>query len=219
MNVSELGLHYDERGLIPAVVQDADTGKVLMLAYMNAESLKISLEEGRTCFFSRSRQTLWRKGETSGNVQQIVSISADCDQDTLLIQVHPAGPACHTGAESCFFHAVSGETEESFSLEELEKLIRGRKQTPQEGSYTSYLFGKGKEKILKKIGEESTEVVVAAMRDSREETVYELADLAYHALVLMAQMEIPVEQVRQELKRRHVVDHKVKQETASAGKD
>ena len=205
-------LKFDEKGLIPAIVQDAATGAVLTLAYMNKESLEITLKEGYTCFFSRSRQKLWRKGETSGNVQKVVRITADCDGDALLVEVTPAGPACHTGSKSCFFQPVSGEGER-FTLQGLYDLIEDRKQNPKEGSYTNYLFDKGKEKILKKVGEESTEVVVAAMRNSNEETVYELADLCYHSLVLMCHMGISVEDIQNELAKRHVIDKKVKQET------
>ncbi|MGI6192315.1 MAG: bifunctional phosphoribosyl-AMP cyclohydrolase/phosphoribosyl-ATP diphosphatase HisIE [Christensenellales bacterium] len=210
MSISNL--KFDENGLIPAIVQDAATGRVLTLVYMNQESLNITLKEGRTCFFSRSRKTLWRKGETSGNVQKVVRISADCDRDALLVEVEPLGPACHTGEESCFFRRVSGDGER-FDLETLAQLIQNRKEQPKEGSYTSYLFEKGREKILKKVGEECSEVIIAAMKDAKEETVYELADLCYHALVLMAEMGIPLSEVTKELASRHVVDKKVKQET------
>lgn len=205
-------LKYDEKGLIPAVVQDFNTRQVLTVAYMNKESLAISVEEGRTCFFSRSRRELWRKGETSGNVQHIVSITADCDRDALVVEVIKDGPACHLGTESCFNDPVLAGGRERFSLEGLYQLIEGRREEKKEGSYTTYLFEKGKEKILKKVGEECTEVVIAAMKEDREETIYEIADVAYHLLVLMAQEGIRVEDVRQELARRHVVDHKVKQE-------
>jgi len=206
-------LKYDANGLIPAVVQDYFTGRVLMLGYMNAESLRISMEERRTCFYSRSRQALWRKGETSGNVQHIVSITADCDLDALVIEVVKDGPACHTGEESCFFNILfAADAPEKFLLDSLYGLILERKRRMPAGSYTTYLFEKGKEKILKKVGEEATEVVVAAMKDSRAETVNEAADLAYHMLVLLVEMGIPPEEVRQELQRRHVVDHKIKQE-------
>lgn len=207
-------LKFDGKGLIPAVVQDYATGRMLTLAYMNRESLAISLSEGYTCFYSRSRGELWRKGETSGNVQKIVRITADCDLDALLVEVLPAGPACHTGAESCFFNKIfEGKAPEPFSMDALYGLIRERKALLPEGSYTTYLFEKGREKILKKVGEECTEVVVAAMKDSAEETVFEAADLAYHMLVLLANMGIEPRQVREELAKRHVVDHKVKQET------
>ncbi|HIQ62862.1 MAG TPA: bifunctional phosphoribosyl-AMP cyclohydrolase/phosphoribosyl-ATP diphosphatase HisIE [Candidatus Avichristensenella intestinipullorum] len=207
-------LKFGPDGLIPAVVQDFSTGRVLTVAYMNRESLDISLREGRTCFYSRSRRTLWRKGETSGNTQRIARITADCDGDALLVEVLPAGPACHTGAESCFFRPLwSDDTAQRFSMDDLYALLKGRRDTPREGSYTSYLFAKGKEKILKKVGEECTETIIGAMKDSREETVYEIADLAYHVLVLMVEMGLTPDDIRRELASRHVVDHKVKQET------
>ena len=206
-------LKTDDLGLIPAIVQDADTGQVLMMAYMNAESLRITIQEGYTCFYSRSRQTLWRKGETSGNRQRVVSITADCDADTLLIKVRPLGPACHTGNASCFFQPiVPPEEEPPFSIQGLYEMLCGRKSAPKEGSYTSYLFEKGLDKILKKVGEENAEVLIAAKGGDVEETVFELADLAYHALVLMVQMGITPAQLKQELASRHVGDNKVKQE-------
>ncbi len=209
INVNEL--KYNENGLIPAIVTDARTGKVLMLAYMNSESLEITLKEERTCFYSRSRQELWRKGETSGNVQTVVSIATDCDLDTLLISVIPAGPACHTGNESCFFNPVF-EGNEPFTVEGLMELIKGRKTDKKEGSYTTYLFEKGRDKILKKVGEEATEVIIGGKADDKAETIYELADLMYHAMVLMADMNISVDDIRKELASRHVIDKKVKQE-------
>ena len=206
-------LKFDEKGLIPAIVVDAKSKKVLTLAYMNRESLAISMKEQRTCFWSRSRQELWRKGETSGNVQHIVSITADCDRDALVVEVEKEGPACHLGNDSCFSYPVwQSEDLHSFSLEGLYDLLMGRKQDRPEGSYTTYLFEKGIDKILKKVGEESTEVIVAAKGDDKKETIYELADLCYHAMVLMAQMDISVEEVRDELASRHIIDHKVKQE-------
>lgn len=205
-------LKYNADGLIPAIVQDAVTGDVLMLAYMNEQSLNISIAEGYTCFFSRSRQSLWRKGETSGNKQKIVRIKADCDYDTLLVEVIPSGPACHTGEKNCFFNDVEG-TGGRFSLSSLYSLLESRKREMPEGSYTTYLFEKGTEKILKKIGEEASEVIIAAMKGSREETVYETADLAYHTLVLLCEMGISVEEILAELQNRHVVDKKVKQES------
>lgn len=209
-------LKFDEKGLIPAIVTDTETKQVLTLAYMNRESLEISMREGRTCFYSRSRQELWRKGETSGNVQRIVSITADCDGDALLVEVRKDGPACHTGAESCFFQPVfKGEEAEGFTYEALMELLRGRKDSPKEGSYTTYLFEKGLDKILKKIGEETTEVIIAAKDEDRENTIYELADLAYHAMVLMVEAGIPLDALRRELASRHVVDKKVKQEKMS----
>ena len=215
VNESLLGkLKFDEKGLIPAVVVDHTTKQVLTLAYMNRESLKISLTEGHTCFYSRSRQTLWRKGETSGNVQRIVSMIADCDADALVVEVEKAGPACHTGAESCFFQDLARDPDviEPFTLDGLMTLIEGRRTEKKEGSYTTYLFEKGIDKILKKVGEESTEVIVAGKGGDKRETVYEIADLAYHVLVLMAEMGISLEEVRAELASRHVIDKKVKQE-------
>lgn len=206
-------LKFDDRGLIPAIVVDTETKQVLTLAYMNAESLHISMAEGRTCFWSRSRQELWRKGETSGNVQHIVSITADCDRDTLVVEVRKEGPACHTGAESCFFEPVyTGAEPPAFSYEALLEMLRARKENPVEGSYTSYLFEKGTDKILKKIGEESTEVIIAAKDRDVPNTVYELCDLMYHAMVLMLDMGISLDDLRREMASRHVIDHKVKQE-------
>jgi len=206
-------LKFDENGLIPAIVVDSVSKKVLTLAYMNRESLKISMEKGLTCFWSRSRQELWLKGETSGNYQHIVSITADCDGDALQVLVEPEGPACHTGETSCF-HNVLWESDDrhEFSLELLAKLIEGRKTEKKEGSYTTYLFEKGIDKILKKVGEECTEVIIAGKADDHKETVYEIADLCYHVLVLMIQMGIPLEEIHRELASRHVIDKKVKQE-------
>ena len=211
INIDEL--KFDEKGLIPAIVVDAVTKKVLTLAYMNKESLKISMEKGLTCFYSRSRQELWLKGETSGNYQHIVSITADCDKDALTVVVEPDGPACHTGNETCFFNPV-WESEElhEFSYEGLMKLIEGRKNDKKEGSYTTYLFEKGLDKILKKVGEECTEVIIGAKSNDKKETVYEIADLAYHVMVLMIEMGISLEDIHKELASRHVIDHKVKQE-------
>ncbi|MCI8877781.1 MAG: bifunctional phosphoribosyl-AMP cyclohydrolase/phosphoribosyl-ATP diphosphatase HisIE [Oscillospiraceae bacterium] len=207
-------LKFNSHGLIPAVVVDAASKKVLTLAYMNRESLEISMKEGRTCFWSRSRQELWRKGETSGNVQHIVDITADCDRDALVATVNKEGPACHLGTDSCFNDRVYVNEASSapFSLEGLYELLQGRKDTMPEGSYTTYLFQKGIDKILKKVGEESTEVIIAGKAEDRAETIYELADLTYHAMVLMVEMGISVEDVKQELASRHVIDHKVKQE-------
>lgn len=211
LNIDEL--KFDENGLIPAIVVDTETKEVLTLAYMNAESLKISMAEGRTCFWSRSRQELWRKGETSGNVQHIVSITADCDADALVVEVRKDGPACHTGAESCFFQPVyEGEAVPGFQYQDLMDMLRGRKDAPKEGSYTSYLFEKGRDKILKKVGEESTEVIIAAKDNDRANTIYELGDLMYHAMVLMLDMDISLEEIKAEMASRHVIDHKVKQE-------
>lgn len=205
-------LKFDEKGLIPAIVVDDDTGKVLTLAYMNRESLEISLKKKLTCFYSRSRQELWLKGETSGNYQHIQSITADCDQDALVVRVKKDGPACHMGTDSCFTNPVLGQEQEPFSLESLYTLLLERKTQMPEGSYTTYLFQKGLDKILKKVGEESTEVIIAGKAMDKAETIYEIADLAYHVLVLMAQMGIHVSDIRQELAGRHVIDHKVKQE-------
>ena len=206
-------LKFDEKGLIPCVVTDAISGRVLTLAYMSRESLRISMEKGLCCFYSRSRQELWLKGETSGNYQHIVSITADCDYDALTVSVEKDGPACHTGSDSCFFNPVwQSETLRDFSLQSLYELLEGRRRDMPEGSYTSYLFEKGRDKILKKIGEESTEVIIAGKAGDRRETVYEIADLAYHVLVLMVEMGIPVAAIRRELASRHVIDHKIKQE-------
>ncbi|MBQ8837465.1 MAG: bifunctional phosphoribosyl-AMP cyclohydrolase/phosphoribosyl-ATP diphosphatase HisIE [Clostridia bacterium] len=211
LNIDEL--KFDEKGLIPAIVKDAISGKVLTLAYMNKESLKISMEKGLTCFWSRSRQELWLKGETSGNYQHIVSITADCDNDALLVSVEPDGPACHTGSFSCFEKPVwQSEDKHDFSLDGLMKLIEGRKTDKKEGSYTTYLFEKGLDKILKKVGEESTEVIIAAKAEDKAETVYEISDLAYHVMVLMVEAGISLEDIHRELASRHVIDHKVKQE-------
>ena len=206
-------LKFDEKGLIPVIVQDHYTKEVLTLAYMNAETLALTIAEKRTVFWSRSRQEIWRKGETSGNTQQVVSITADCDGDALVVEVIKKGPACHTGAESCFFNSVYLSDEvRQFSWQGLYELIRGRKTQPKEGSYTTYLFEKGIEKILKKVGEESTEVIIAGAKKDKEETIYEIADLAYHVLVLMVELGISVEDITQEEEKRHVIDHKVKQE-------
>jgi len=206
-------LKFDENGLIPAIVVDAVSKQVLTLAYMNKESLQISMEKELTCFFSRSRQELWLKGETSGNYQHIVSITADCDGDALVVVVEPEGPACHLGTTSCFENPVfQSEDRHEFSLEGLMGLIMGRKTDKKEGSYTTYLFEKGLDKILKKVGEESTEVIIAAKAEDKAETIYEIADLAYHVMVLMAEAGISLEEIHKELASRHVIDHKVKQE-------
>lgn len=211
LNIEEL--KFDEKGLIPAIVVDSVTKQVLTLAYMNKESLRISMEKELTCFYSRSRQELWLKGETSGNYQHIVSITADCDGDALVVVVEPEGPACHKGTVSCFHNPVfQSEDRHEFSLQGLMDLIMGRKIDKKEGSYTTYLFKKGLDKILKKVGEESTEVIIAAKAEDEAETIYEIADLAYHVMVLMAQTGISLEQIHKELASRHVIDHKVKQE-------
>ena len=206
-------LKFDEKGLIPAIVVDAWTKKVLTLAYMNRESLEISLEKGLTCFYSRSRQELWLKGETSGNYQHIVSITADCDNDALVVVVEKDGPACHTGTDSCFTKEVyQSDEKHEFTVNGLYELLEGRKNDMPEGSYTTYLFSKGTDKILKKIGEECTEVIIAGKADDKAETVYEIADLMYHTMVLMVNMGIFVEDIQRELASRHIIDHKVKQE-------
>ena len=209
-------LKFDEKGLIPAIVVDDETGKVLTLAYMNRESLAISMEKKLTCFWSRSRQELWLKGETSGNYQHIVSITADCDGDALEVRVKKDGPACHTGEESCFHNPVLGENKEKFKLEGLYQLLQSRKRELPEGSYTTYLFQKGLDKILKKIGEESTEVIIAAKDNDPKETIYEISDLVYHVMVMMIEQGISLEDIRRELASRHVIDHKVKQEKSRA---
>ncbi len=205
-------LKYNSDGLIPAIVQDHYSKKVLMLAYMNAESLDITIKEGKTCFWSRSRKCLWRKGETSGNTQQVVSIRTDCDKDTLLIDVIKNGPACHTGSETCFFEDIVAPETEEFSYEGLYEMLVGRKVNKKEGSYTTYLFEKGIDKILKKVGEECTEVIIGAKGGDKAETVYEIADLLYHITVMMIEMGISLDEVTAELAKRHIVDHKVKQE-------
>lgn len=211
INIDEL--KFDEKGLIPAIVVDSVTKQVLTLAYMNRESLKISMEKELTCFYSRSRNELWLKGETSGNYQHIVSITADCDKDALTVVVEPDGPACHLGTKSCFENPVfQSEKLNEFSLETLVKLIEGRKTDKKEGSYTTYLFQKGLDKILKKVGEESTEVIIAAKAKDKNETIYEIADLTYHLLVLMIEAGITLEDIHKELASRHVIDTKVKQE-------
>ena len=211
LNIDEL--KFDEKGLIPAIVVDSVSGRVLTLAYMNRESLQISMEKELTCFFSRSRQELWLKGETSGNYQHIVSITADCDHDALVVVVEPDGPACHLGTDSCFEYPVyESDERQQFTLQGLYGLLQGRKAEMPQGSYTTYLFEKGLDKILKKVGEESTEVIIAGKAEDKAETIYEIADLAYHVMVLMVQMGISVEDVHKELASRHVIDHKVKQE-------
>ncbi len=211
VNIDEL--RFDEKGLIPAVVVDTYSKKVLTVAYMNQESLAISMKEGRTCFWSRSRQELWRKGETSGNVQHIVSITADCDRDALTVEVVKEGPACHLGTESCFSDLVYlNPAYQSFSVDGLMEMLEGRKKEKPEGSYTTYLFEKGLDKILKKVGEECTEVIIAAKAEDRAETIYEIADLTYHVMVLMVEQGISLEDIRKELAKRHIIDHKVKQE-------
>ena len=207
------GLKYDDRGLIPAVVIDTETRRVLMVAYMNEESLRLSMEKGLTCFYSRSRQKLWTKGETSGNFQHIVSITADCDRDTLLVEVRKDGPACHLGTESCFSDVIfEGDEPAAFQYQDLMDMLCGRKENPKEGSYTTYLFEKGLDKILKKVGEETTEVIIAAKDRDRANTIYEIGDLMYHVMVLMIEAGISLNDVKREMASRHVIDKKVKQE-------
>ncbi len=206
-------LKFDAQGLIPAIVVDTESKKVLTLAYMNRESLGISMEKGLTCFYSRSRQTLWLKGETSGNYQHIVSITADCDRDALVVEVRKDGPACHLGTDSCFNDLVyEGEESPAFQYEDLMEMLKGRKASPVEGSYTSYLFGKGLDKILKKVGEETTEVIISAKDQDRANTIYEIGDLMYHVMVLMIEAGISLDDIRKEMAGRHVIDRKVKQE-------
>ena len=213
MEINGVTIKFDEKGLIPAVVQDFYTKEVLTVAYMNEESLGITMDEGYTCFWSRSRQELWRKGETSGNRQKVVTMTADCDADAIVVEVIKDGPACHTGAESCFFNEIwHAEDQNPFSYEKLYDLIKGRKTDPKEGSYTTYLFEKGMDKILKKVGEESTEVIIAAAKEDKAETIYEVADLAYHVMTMMVEAGIELKDVTAELARRHVIDKKKKQE-------
>lgn len=206
-------LKFDDRGLIPAIVVDTETGRVLTLAYMNAQSLRISMEKGLTCFYSRSRQALWLKGETSGNYQHIVSITADCDRDALVVEVRKDGPACHLGTDSCFEEVIyEGEEAPAFRYEDLMQMLKGRREQPKQGSYTTYLFEKGLDKILKKVGEETTEVIIAAKDRDRANTIYEIGDLMYHVMVLMVEAGIDLEDIRREMASRHVIDKKVKQE-------
>ena len=211
--IDTTSLKFDERGLIPAIVIDTETRRVLMLAYMNEESLRLSMEKGLTCFYSRSRQQLWLKGETSGNYQHIVSITADCDRDTLLVEVRKDGPACHLGTESCFSDVIfEGDEPPAFQYEDLMEMLRGRRDNPKEGSYTTYLFQKGLDKMLKKVGEETTEVIIAAKDHDRANTIYEIGDLMYHVMVLMIEAGISLDDVKREMASRHVIDKKVKQE-------
>lgn len=217
INIDEL--KFDENGLIPAIVVDAHSKKVLTLAYMNRESLEISMQKELTCFYSRSRKELWLKGEISGNYQHIVSITADCDNDALTVAVEKDGPACHMGNDTCFTNPVfQSDNRSEFSMDGLYSLLEGRKENMPEGSYTTYLFQKGMDKILKKVGEESTEVIIAGKDNDKKETVYEIADLAYHIMVMMVEMGISVDDVRRELASRHVIDHKVKQEKMASDK-
>ncbi|MBY0223790.1 MULTISPECIES: bifunctional phosphoribosyl-AMP cyclohydrolase/phosphoribosyl-ATP diphosphatase HisIE [Sporosarcina] len=196
-------LKFDDKGLLPAIVQDDRTGEVLMLAYMNKDAIEKTLETNETWFYSRSRQELWNKGATSGNRQQVKRISVDCDQDTLLIQVTPQGPACHTGRKTCFFTKAM-EQEESLRevVYEVIDEIADRKEYPVEGSYTTYLFNEGIDKVLKKVGEESTEVVIGAKNADKEEVSNEIADLIYHTLVLMNILDVDLSDVQQVLRKR-----------------
>jgi len=206
-------LRFDEKGLIPTIVVDAESCAVLMLAYMNEESLRVSMIEGKTCFWSRSQNKLWRKGETSGNIQNILSIKTDCDKDALVVTVNKSGPACHTGSDSCFFEDIycagddssniSTEEAKLFSIDNLHGIIEDRKTIRKPGSYTTYLFDKGMDKMLKKLGEESTEIIIAAKAGDKTNTIYELADFVYHALVLMSEMGITPDEIRKELASRH----------------
>ncbi|MGE7761763.1 bifunctional phosphoribosyl-AMP cyclohydrolase/phosphoribosyl-ATP diphosphatase HisIE [Peribacillus sp. NPDC097895] len=203
-------IKFDEKGLIPAIVQDVRSGEVLTLAYMNKESLELSIEKGETVFFSRSRNELWHKGATSGNTQKIIEMKYDCDQDALVVRVIPAGPACHTGATSCFSESIYENTEARQAvktnvtfLTDLEKLIERRKSEMPEGSYTTYLFDKGVDKILKKVGEEASEVIIAAKNRDAEELSMESADLLYHLFVLLQEQELPFQAVLDVLKARH----------------
>lgn len=209
---------FDQQGLVPAIIQDIDSGRVLMMAYMNRESLLKTLESGRTCFYSRSRQELWVKGETSGHVQNVREIFYDCDQDCLLIQVEQVGAACHTGHYSCFYRSIEGEEKELplYNLEkiyadgpqgpgilyELYEVIKGRKNTMPAGSYTAYLFEKGIDKILKKVGEENAEVIIAAKNPDKSELVYEASDLIYHLLVLLVERGVELPEIFGELRSR-----------------
>lgn len=211
MNIEQI--KFDEKGLVPAIIQDYYTKEVLTLAYMNKESLEITLRDKKTCFYSRSRQELWLKGETSGNYQNVVSVKYDCDSDSLLVEVKKEGPACHTGSESCFFNSLfEAENYSNFSPEKLYNLIKDRKVNPEEKSYTSYLFEKGLDKILKKVGEECTEVIIGAKSNDNDELKYEIADLYYHTLVLMIEQGLTIQDIKEELAKRHIIDHKVKQE-------
>ncbi len=203
MDMSQI--KFDERGLVPAIAQDASTGRVLMLAYMNAESLQATLDSGYATYFSRSRQQLWRKGETSGHTQKIRAIHYDCDGDAILLTVDQVGPACHTGEVSCFFNQVVADEDAPATaaiLQQVYDVIADRKATPQEGSYTNYLLDKGVEKICKKVGEEASETIIAAVKGSREEVTYEAADLMYHLLVLLFQQGVTPAEVWAELERR-----------------
>lgn len=198
-------LKFDENGLIPAIIQDAQTKEVLTLAYMNEASLKKTMETKETWFFSRKRQELWNKGETSGNKQIVKHISFDCDSDALLVQVEPLGPACHTGEDTCFHNILYQDGEmESDVIPMLTNKIKDRRNNPEEGSYTTYLFNKGLDKILKKVGEETSEVIIGAKNNDKQELIWEIADLTYHKLVLMELLDVSVSDIKSELHKRHI---------------
>ena len=198
-------LKFNEQGLLPAVIQDAQTGQVLMLAYMNKEALDRTLSSGETWFYSRSRETLWHKGETSGHTQKVHRIYYDCDGDTLLLLVDQCGAACHNGTASCFYRTLSGTDElpSNNFLPELERIIAGRRVERPDGSYVVRLFDKGLDKILKKVGEEASEVIIAAKNEERYELIYEAGDLIFHLLVLLAQKDVALSEVLAELASRH----------------
>lgn len=197
-------IKFDENGLIPAIIQDAKTGDVLMLAYMNETSLQKTIETKETWFYSRSRQALWHKGETSGNTQKVEQIKLDCDADSLLIQVTPNGPACHTGECTCFFHHVDGDTSTRAVIHTIVDTIEQRKQQPVEGAYTTYLFNEGIDKVLKKVGEEAAEVIIGAKNNDKEEIKWEIADLVYHTLVLMNMTDVTITDIKNVLYERHL---------------
>jgi len=199
LNVIE-EIRFDNNGLVPAVVQDIKTKDVLMLAYMSKESIEKTFEEGVIHYYSRSREKLWKKGETSGNIQRLKGFYYDCDKDSVLVEVEQVGAACHTGNYSCFFNEVlKKENQEMDIIESLYSLLKNRKENPKEGSYTNYLFKEGLDKILKKIGEESSEVIIGAKNKNKEELVYEISDLIYHILVLMVNEDIFIEDIKNEL--------------------
>ncbi len=218
INISEI--RFDANGLVPAVVVDKFSRQVLTLAYMSRQSLEKTMETGLVTFWSRSRQELWTKGETSGNYLHAVSITADCDRDALVVVAEPDGPACHLGTKSCFDYPLwNSEKLSDFTAEGLYTLLEGRKRDMPQQSYTTYLFEKGLDKILKKVGEECTEVIIAAKDNDKAETVYEVADLAYHVMVMMVQQGISIEDITKELASRHVIDRKVKQEKMASDED
>jgi phosphoribosyl-ATP pyrophosphohydrolase/phosphoribosyl-AMP cyclohydrolase len=197
-------IKWDKEGLVPVIIQHAGNKQVLTLAYMNKEAYQKTLESKQTWLFSRSRQELWHKGATSGNTQKVVNIAYDCDQDAILLSVIPNGPACHTGSDSCFRRAEELQVSKSKVLSDLEKLIADRHQKLPEGSYTTYLFAKGVDKIGKKIGEEAAEVIIAAKNNSKEELRYEAADLLYHLMVLLQNQGIPMDEIYDELASRYI---------------